>query len=71
MAVADNLYNQETQDWLESIDEVLLRSGPERVAELLRELVRIRGSAGGENPVLRQYSVHQYNSSRSADSLSR
>ncbi len=50
MAVADNLYNQETQDWLESIDEVLLRCGPERVAELLRELSEYADRQGVRTP---------------------
>ncbi len=41
---------QEIRDWLESMDEVLLREGPERVVEILRELSLHAHAAGVEIP---------------------
>ena len=46
----DNVDVLELRDWLDSLDEVLARSGPERVCELLQELSLHAESTGIRAP---------------------
>ena len=56
----DDLDRDETEEWLEALDDVIAAHGPERAHFLLEKLARARLRARRPPPLHRQHALHQH-----------